>query len=44
MDHRHQGDYDLVTSFDERQIQEDLDDAGRFVERIQQWLVQEGWL
>jgi uncharacterized protein (UPF0332 family) len=43
MDHRHQGDYDLITAFDEEQIQADIDDASRFVERINQWLVQEGW-
>jgi len=44
MDQRHQGDYDLVTSIDEEQIQDDLDDARGFVDGIHRWLTQEGWL
>jgi uncharacterized protein (UPF0332 family) len=44
MDHRHIGDYELELSLEDRQGRTDLRDAKRFVQRIEQWLKQEGWL
>ena len=44
MDHRHVGDYELELSLEDRQARTDLRDAKRFVQRIEQWLKQEGWL
>ena len=44
MDHRHAGDYELELSLEDEQARTDLNDAERFVQRIEQWLTQEGWL
>ena len=44
MDHRHTSDYDLTCSIEEKQIHEDLHDASKFAERVNQWLDKEGWL
>ncbi len=44
MDHRHISDYELELSIGDQQAKSDLLDAERFVERIEQWLKQEGWL
>lgn len=44
MDHRHVSDYELELSIDNQQAESDLLDAARFVERIERWLKQEGWL
>ena len=44
MDHRHVGDYELELSLEDQQARTDLRDAKRFVQRIEQWLKQEGWL
>lgn len=44
MDHRHGGDYDLVPLVDEAQVRDDLEDARKFVEHVQEWLHKQGWL
>ena len=44
MDHRDAGDYELELSLEDEQARTDLNDAERFVQRIEQWLTQEGWL
>ena len=45
MDDRHKADYDIVEStVDPARAQTDLEDARRFVERVEHHLKQEGWL
>jgi uncharacterized protein (UPF0332 family) len=44
MDHRHVGDYELELSLEDQQARTDLGDAKRFVQRIEHWLKQGGWL
>lgn len=44
MDHRHVGDYELELLIESRQAHADLHDAKRFVQCVEQWLKQEGWL
>jgi uncharacterized protein (UPF0332 family) len=45
MDDRHEADYDIVEStVGQAQAQTDLEDARRFVERVEHHLKQEGWL
>ena len=45
MDDRHKGDYDIIEStVGQAQAQTDLEDARRFVERVEHHLKQEGWL
>jgi uncharacterized protein (UPF0332 family) len=45
MDDRHKADYDIVEStVDPARSQTDLEDAQRFVKRVERYLKQEGWL
>ena len=45
MDDRHKADYDIIEStMDPAQAQTDLEDAQRFVRRLERYLKQEGWL
>jgi uncharacterized protein (UPF0332 family) len=44
LDHRHVGDYELELAIEEEQARSDLDDANRFVQRVEEWLKQEGLL
>lgn len=44
MEHRHVSDYDLDLDIGIEQAQEDVNDAEQFVQRMKQWLQQEGWL
>ena len=45
MDDRHKADYDIVEStVDPARAQTDLEDARRFVERVEHYLEQERWL
>jgi uncharacterized protein (UPF0332 family) len=44
LDHRGISDYDLLISLDKEQASSDLQDARKFVEGVQLWLEQEGWL
>jgi len=44
MDHRHVGDYELELLIESQQAHADLHDAKRFVQQVEQWLKQEGWL
>jgi uncharacterized protein len=44
LDHRSTSDYDLLVSINKAQATEDLRDAYKFVDAVQQWLKQEGWL
>jgi uncharacterized protein (UPF0332 family) len=45
MDDRHQADYDIVEStVDPARAQTDLEDAWRFVKRVEHYLKQKGWL
>ena len=44
LDHRGTSDYDLLISISKEQATNDLQDAQKFVNAIQQWLHQEGWL
>lgn len=44
MDRRHAGDYGLDMMIGIEQAEADLRDAARFVERIAEWLSDEGWL
>ncbi len=44
MDHRHISDYEMELAISDQQAKSDLLDAVRFVERMERWLKQEGWL
>lgn len=44
MDHRHISDYELDLAIDDDQAEIDLQDAIRFVDRMENWLIREGWL
>jgi uncharacterized protein (UPF0332 family) len=44
MDHRHISDYELELVIGDQQAESDLRDAIRFVDRMENWLKQEGWL
>jgi len=44
MDSRHVSDYEIELSIDAEVAIRDLGDAQRFVERVEQFLRQEGWL
>ena len=44
MDDRHSGDYDIEAGIEPEQAQADLEDARRFVNRVQDYLRQERWL
>ena len=45
MDDRHKADYEIIEStVDPARAQTDLEDAGRFVGRVERYLKQEGWL
>jgi uncharacterized protein (UPF0332 family) len=45
MDDRHKADYEIIESIvDPARAQTDLEDARRFVERVERYLKQEGWL
>lgn len=44
MDDRHLGDYEIGETITAEQAREDLDDAQRFVSRIETYLRKEGWL
>ena len=45
MDDRHKADYEIIEStVDPARAQTDLEDARRFVERVERYLKQEGWL
>ena len=43
-DHRQISDYDMVLSIEDEQARADIDDAKKFVRRIEEWLQKEGWL
>lgn len=44
MDHRQISDYELELTISDQQAESDLQDAARFVDRVESWLKQEGWL
>lgn len=44
LQHRETSDYDLLTSIDKEQARADFLDAQTFVNAVQQWLQQDGWL
>ena len=44
LDHRHISDYDMVLSIEDEQAHADIDDAEKFVNRIEEWLKMGGWL
>jgi len=44
MDNRHVGDYEIQLVIEAQVAQDDLRDAQRFVERVEQFLRREGWL
>ena len=44
MDNRHVGDYEIEVPIEVKTAEEDLCGAHRFVERVEQFLRQEGWL
>ena len=45
MDDRHKADYEIIEStVDPARAQTDLEDARRFVKRVEHYLKQEGWL
>ncbi len=44
LDHRHISDYDMVLSIEDEQAHADIEDAEKFVNRIQVWLKMEAWL
>ena len=44
MDHRNVSDYELELLIEDQQAYADLHDARRFIQRVEQWLKQEGWL
>lgn len=44
LDHRQISDYELELTISDQQAESDLQDAARFVDRVESWLKQEGWL
>lgn len=44
MDNRQRGDYDLGLQVDREQAKTDLEDARRFVDKVEQWLKEKNWL
>lgn len=44
MDHRNVSDYEVELLIENQQAYADLHDARRFIQRVEQWLKQEGWL
>jgi len=44
LDDRHTGDYDMDVNIEAERVETDVQDARRFVERIETYLKQEGWL
>ena len=44
MDDRHSGDYDVESAIELERVQTDLADARRFVDRVERYLQEEGWL
>ena len=44
MDHRHVSDYELELPIEDDQARDDVNDARRFVLRVEEWLKQEGWI
>ena len=44
MDDRHSGDYDVESAIDPDRVKTDLADARRFVDRVERYLQEEGWL
>jgi uncharacterized protein (UPF0332 family) len=44
MDDRNESDYELITSISKQDAQIDLHQATQFVEEIERWLREEGWL
>ena len=44
MEDRHESDYELITAISQQDAQIDLTDSHKFVEEVEKWLKQEGWL
>lgn len=44
MDDRHASDYDVETATEPERAETDWEDARRFVDRVEQYLKEEGWL
>lgn len=44
LDHRNVSDYDLLVVIDQQQAENDLNDAKKFVDAVENWLQSQGWV